>query len=74
MDIVIDTKRQLHPMEDLEDGNFRRSGKRSDAAHTTLSVKLFLPGTKGSCHFHVLVASICFLGDKVFKRMRLMEG
>ena len=36
MDIIIDTKRQLHPMEDLEDGNFRRTEKWSEPAHTTL--------------------------------------
>ena len=41
MDIIIDTKRQLHPMEDLEDGNFRRTEKLSEPAHTTLSIKLF---------------------------------
>ena len=35
MDIIIDTKRQLHPMEDLEDGNFRRTEKWSEPAHTT---------------------------------------
>ena len=33
MDIIIDTKRQLHPMEDLEDGNFRRKGAKQHTQH-----------------------------------------
>ena len=52
MDIIIDTKRQLHPMEDLEDGNFRRTEKWSEPAHNTLD-KIILTRNKkkGSCHF-----------------------